>query len=105
MEDPKEPYTMGQWAVKPGREKEFIATWKEFADWTRRSRYGMIEASLLQDTEDPHLFRSYGNWEDADSINEWRQTPEWKKYYSKLKGLCQDIQIRTLKSVAHVEKR
>jgi len=105
MKETKGSYTMGQWFVKPGREKEFIAAWKEFADWTQKSQYGVIEATLLQDTEDPHLFRSYGNWKDADSINLWRRTPEWKRYYSKLMELCQDVQIRTLKSVAYLQKR
>src|SRR4029079_16206921 len=57
-------YTHTTWHVKPGSEEEFVRRWGEWADWTRRQ--GLVEdALLLQDTEDPRRFVSFGPWESV----------------------------------------
>jgi hypothetical protein len=29
-----QPFTLGEWLVKPGKESEFIEAWNSFAKWT-----------------------------------------------------------------------
>lgn len=98
-------YTSGRWNVKPGNEKEFVRTWKEFATWTIKSKRGMIDARLLQEADDALRFISVGSWQDMDSVGEWRKTAEFKKFLAKLTDLCGEIQIRTLRSVLLVGGR
>lgn len=69
------PYTVGVWMVKAGNEDAFIRAWAAFARWTVDNVPGAREARLLQDMDRPQWFISLGPWDDADSIDAWRQRP------------------------------
>jgi len=98
-------FTSGAWYVKPGKEKEFVAAWKAFADWTLKNAHGVTEAYLLQDQDDSRSFVSFGPWRDEEAVQEWRKKPQFKVHLAKFKLLCDDIQVRTMRPVAHPSKR
>lgn len=95
-------YTLGIWLVKPDREKDFIAAWKEFARWTINNQNGAVSGTLLQDTQHPQRFISFGPWKDKESIEAWRQTPVFQVFLKKARALCDEIQPQMLKSVVTV---
>jgi quinol monooxygenase YgiN len=101
MEDIGQPYTVGIWTVKPGKEAEFIQAWREFAEWTSKQGLGVGTGRLVQDTENPRRFISFGPWPSVEVIEQWRAMPEFKAFFEKVRELCDEIQPRTLKLVAH----
>lgn len=93
------PYTFGRWRVKAGREEEFVAAWKEFADWT--AMQGLASsAKLLRDHEDRTLFVSFGPWEDLETIRRWRSLPGFHERVAALHALLDSFEPRTLELVA-----
>ncbi len=94
------PYTVGLWTVKPGKEKEFIAEWDAFAQWTSKNQPGAQTGYLLQDPRSPENFISFGPWENEAAINRWRDSPEFKAFAVKAKELCSEFQPRSLMLVA-----
>lgn len=96
-------YVMNLWQVKKGNEKNFIDTWTEFAEYSLKN-HRVFEATLLQENENLQKFVSSGRWEDDEAVKEWRSSPEFNKYFVRLKELCDDIQPKTLKQVSFVKK-
>ncbi len=92
----KIPYTVGLWTVKPGKEKDFIAGWEAFAQWTSKNQPGAKTGYLLQDPNSPGKFISFGPWENEEAINEWRESSEFKAFALKAKDLCSEFQPRSL---------
>jgi quinol monooxygenase YgiN len=96
-------YTSSLWTAKKGKEATLIAAWENFAKWSSQQRLGLIEAALLQDSEQPQRFVSYGVWQNPQGIQAWRQRPEFREFVTKVQELCQDMQPpRMSKSVATV---
>ncbi|OGO48994.1 MAG: hypothetical protein A2Z30_02505 [Chloroflexi bacterium RBG_16_64_43] len=93
-------FTSGQWLVKPGKEAEFISAWDAFAQWTGQNQPGVGSGHLLQDTTNPRSFVSFGPWDSKEAIERWRENPEFRTFLSSARGLCDDIQPRTLTLVA-----
>jgi hypothetical protein len=63
-------WTHGVWTVKPGREEEFVAAWRELVPVGKA--LGSDDASLLRDRDDPNVFRSFGPWPDLETIARFR---------------------------------
>ena len=102
----REPvYTTGIWLVNPGREEEFIAAWKEFAEWTSRLGGGSLEVLLLQDAEQPQRFVSVGPWKDVPDIRAWRNTTEFGAFMQRAKELCTGIHPAIMKPVVRIGER
>ncbi|MBW3577107.1 MAG: hypothetical protein KY462_05100 [Actinobacteria bacterium] len=40
-------YTLGEWTAKDRRQDEFMAAWREFAEWTAANVPGATWAKLL----------------------------------------------------------
>jgi len=93
-------YTHGLWIVKTGNEKAFIDHWSSFAQWTAKNYPGGGKGYLLQDLDNPQQFVSFGPWKDMETVNKWREDPEFKKFVSKARELCESFQPRSLKVVA-----
>ncbi len=98
-----QPYTSGIWTVKPGKEEEFIQAWREFANWSGSSQVGAGAARLLQDLEHPNRLISFGDWDNPESIQQWRSTPEFAAFLVQARALCDDIQPGTFKVVAYLD--
>ena len=105
MGEPGQLYTSGLWSVRPGKEADFIRAWEQFAQWTSEHQPGVGDGRLLQDPEHPDKFLSFGPWESAERIAEWRSRPEFAAFVTTARELCEDIQPRTLKLVVHVPSR
>ena len=100
MEEIGQLFTAATWTVKSGKEEEFIRAWDEFAKWTSQNQQGAGQGQLVQDLENPTGFLSFGPWESAERIAEWRATPHFAAFLAKARKLCDEIQPRTLKLVA-----
>ena len=95
-----QPYTLGNWTVKAGNEKTFIAEWQAFARWTAKNQFGAGTGHLLQDPAHPQKFVSFGSWESPDAIKAWRECSEFKSFVSKGRALCDEFEPWTLVEVA-----
>jgi quinol monooxygenase YgiN len=95
-----EVYTAGLWTARPGNEAHFIAAWQEFATWTTQHVPGNLNARLLQDLNEPRRFVSFGPWDSTESVEAWRQLPEFQTFFATAKELCEAIEPHTLRQVA-----
>jgi len=94
-------YTSGNWIAKQGREMDFIAAWRDFAEWTHRE-VGIQNAKLLRDSGDPRRFLSFGPWDSLENIERWRSLPGFQERIGKMRELLEDFVGRTLEVVAEV---
>ena len=94
-------YTSGTWKVTPGREDEFVNSWKELATRTQGDFPGAT-ATLLRDRDDPTLFLSFGPWESLEQIEQWRASETFQTGVGKIRPLLTEFTPRTLDPVASV---
>ncbi len=104
MDQPRQPYTLGIWTVKPGSEDTFLSEWKAFAEWSSKNQPGAGSAYLLRDLDHPQMFVSYGSWIDSAAINRWRSTPEFKRFVGKVKTICDAFEPHSMELVATVSQ-
>jgi heme-degrading monooxygenase HmoA len=104
MNESEELYSLGIWTAKLGNEDALISAWQQFAQWTLEHQPGAGEARMVQDLEHPNRFITFGPWEDAQSLQAWRQTSEFIGFVRRARELCEEIQPNTLKTVAHVTR-
>lgn len=95
-------YSVGLWTVKTGKEEAFLKTWTDFANWTLNNQKGSLSVVMLQDLEQKNQFISFGPWKNLESLQAWRQRPEFKVAFLKLKELCDEIKPNTMKSVINI---
>jgi heme-degrading monooxygenase HmoA len=95
-------YTLGIWTTLPGKEEEFMKAWKEFAKWTQIHLHGSGTAQLLQDVDQPQRFISLGPWDNRESIQEWRASPEFKNAVLTFRQLCTEIKPMTMQEVVRL---
>lgn len=84
-------YTLGEWHVKPGLEAEFVAAWRELGVWTEATVPGNTWAKLLQDEEDPRRFISFGPWQDAEAVAEWRGHAGFQERVARIQQLMESF--------------
>jgi heme-degrading monooxygenase HmoA len=84
-------YASGNWIVNRGSEKEFIARWISFLEWTRASAPGLQSARLIQDADDSRHFISFASWDSAESMKTWRSQPEFARMLGACRELCDDF--------------
>jgi heme-degrading monooxygenase HmoA len=87
-------YTAGNWTVKRGREDEFVALWRELADWSARA-FPDARGTLLRDREQPNRFLSFGPWESVEQIEAWRSAPEWQELVGRMRELLESFEPGT----------
>jgi heme-degrading monooxygenase HmoA len=95
-------YTSAEWRTKPGREREFISLWQEFASWSKENFPEAVEAKLLQNREDPTLFVSVGQWRTEEVVQTWRKSQGFQERMTKLREMLEEVEIRALNAVAEV---
>lgn len=93
-------YTSATWIVKEGREADFVAAWRSFAEWTSRTMEGVGVGHLLQQVDQPRHFLSFGHWASQEAIQRWRGTPEFQEFLTRARLLCEEVRPRTLSLVA-----
>ena len=95
-------YAAEIWSVKQGKEEEFLKIWVDLANWTKANEKCSINVVLLQDLEQKNLFWSFGPWKTSECVQAWRQQPEFKAALVKLKEVCDEIKLRTMRSVFNI---
>jgi heme-degrading monooxygenase HmoA len=98
-----EPWTLGSWRTREGKEQDFRRAWETFARWTIANIPGATEAFLLQDPNDPLHFVSFGPWQSLGSIADWRSRNEFAAFLSQANDLCEAFQPSTYQLAAHVQ--
>src|SRR5215203_858279 len=73
------PYTSGIWTVKPGREEDFVARWRELAEWASVEFPGAGRPTLLRDMDQSHRFVSFGAWQNLEQIEAFRRHAEFAR--------------------------
>lgn len=96
------PYSSGVWIAKPGRETEFAAEWREFADWSLATIDGADWAKLLQDLSHPTRFVSFGPWNSLEAIEAWRSHPGFAERVGRIRELIESLEPSTLEAVVEV---
>lgn len=94
-------YSVSVWVVRPGREDEFIAQWRELAAITSRAMVGRKEQSrLLRDHDRPNRFVSLAVWDGAAVLRAWRAGPEFRTCLERMSGLLEEFIPMTLEDVS-----
>jgi heme-degrading monooxygenase HmoA len=87
-----EHYASGNWLVKEGSEREFVARWRDWLTASTRDVPGFGSARLLQDRSDPRHFVSVSEWADPDSRDAWKSSPAFAEGLASCRFLCEDFQ-------------
>jgi heme-degrading monooxygenase HmoA len=95
-------FTHGRWVVKTRREDEFIAAWRDFAEWTKANIDGNQGAWLLRDREEPNRFSSFGAWQGLEAVEAWRARPEFQERIGHMQEMLEDFSAYTLDLAAQV---
>jgi len=72
-----EIFTYGRFEVEPQNEQAFFDAWSEFAAWTSQ-RPGSVALRLARDVRSAGRFISFGQWDDADAVRDWKSSVEFK---------------------------
>lgn len=84
-----QPYTFAVWSVRPGREDDFVAGWRELAEWTAANAPGAGISRLLQDEDQPTRFISVGPWDDKDAIAASRSQLGFQERIARLREMLE----------------
>jgi quinol monooxygenase YgiN len=90
-------WTHGVWTVTPGREEEFVAAWREMARDALAEFTPSSEPHLLRDRERPNVFRSFGEWDDAETVERFRA--HIRPHLERIGALTESIEFYTLDEV------
>jgi quinol monooxygenase YgiN len=97
-------YTHGTWIVKPGREDEFVAAWRELAEWTR-ALIPEARGTLLRDREEPNRFHSFGPWTSEEVVDGWRGDPGFQERIEKIRVFVESFEPRLMDPVVEMNDR
>jgi len=88
-----QPFTSGDWVAKEGQEEALIARWTEFVEWSVETLGADATESpiLIRDSADPRHFISFGGWRDAETVQSWRQHPEFQERLGRCRELCDEF--------------
>ncbi|WP_405598492.1 antibiotic biosynthesis monooxygenase [Streptomyces sp. NBC_01410] len=84
-------WASGSWHVAEDKAEEFIERWTTFLTWTREANEGFVTARLIHDLNDPDHFLSFAEWRDVDSLNAWKNKPEFAEYFGGCRALCSQM--------------
>ncbi|MEX2581721.1 MAG: hypothetical protein WD766_00470 [Gemmatimonadota bacterium] len=94
-------YTLGAWRVRTGREAEFVAAWEELGQiFAALPHPPTGRGTLLQSTEDPGLFYSFGPWRRLEDIEAMRANPPAREGITNLIALCTEATPGSFRVVA-----
>lgn len=96
-------YTHHVWVVRSGREEEFVARWRDLAEWTAANVAGAGTARLLQDMDQPGRFISVAPWENSEALASWRSLLGYQERLGRLRELLETFTPSTLALRARVK--
>jgi heme-degrading monooxygenase HmoA len=104
MADVGQPYTSGRWLVREGRVDEFIRRWTAFTEWSRDAVAGAQHFALIQDSNEPRRFLSFGAWDASESVQAWRGSPEFAQQLGACRELCDEFEAHDFALVSEVTR-
>jgi heme-degrading monooxygenase HmoA len=87
----REHYASGNWLVTEGKEEEFIGRWRDWISKSTQNTSGFGSARLMQDVADSRHFLSFSDWEDAQSRDSWKASPEFAQGLAGCRELCEEF--------------
>ncbi len=95
-------YTHGRWTVRAGREDEFVALWRAFAEWAAAHLPDARWAVLSRNRDRPNEFVSFGPWPTLEAIDDFRSRPEFAAALAGMRPLLDSVETATLEEVVVV---
>ena len=95
-------YTFGRWVVKAGQEAAFIEVWKELGTFFLSLPEPPGQGTLVQSTDNPNLFYSFGPWPNAEAVAAMRADPGTPAVIGRLAALCEEATPGMFRLVATV---
>ena len=96
-----QPMRLGIWMVKSEKTSEFIEAWQLSADWISQNLPEDGEGILLQDTEDPNKFISFGFSSNLEKAQEVMSQTEYQELFSRVRALCDNVQPHRMNIVGY----
>jgi hypothetical protein len=96
-----QPMRLGIWMVKSEKTSEFIKAWQLSADWIAQNLPEDGEAILLQETEDPNKFISFGFSSNLEKVQDVMSQTEYQELFSRVRALCDDVQPHRMNVVGY----
>jgi len=97
-----ETYTSGVWLAKAGEEDDFVAAWREFANWAR-TMPGCGTLRLVRDLEEPSRFMSFAPWESFETQRDWKENDEFRERIMRVRRHVDDFTPSTFELVTQVD--
>lgn len=88
-------YAVAIWLARDGRQADLVNAWLALGDWAARHQPGAVEALILQDIHRPQRLVSVDVWQDAESLDAWRATPEYRAFMLEARELCDRVEVLT----------
>jgi quinol monooxygenase YgiN len=95
-------YSIAVWMIKPGREEEFISTWRDFAQWTAERNVGAVSGTLVQDSDEPRRFFCFWPFKDREGISKWRSDPKFREFMMRMRAYCENCQPSIARQVGFI---
>jgi quinol monooxygenase YgiN len=89
-------WTHGTWTVRPGREDDFVRSWREMARRATTELEVAARPTLLRDRERPNVFVSFGPWPSIDDVQRFRSSPTFRESVAGMEDLLESFEARTL---------
>lgn len=95
-------YTLALWRARSGEEDGLVAAWKAMAAATKAD-FPDATAVLLRDREDPRLFVSFGPWESAEQVQQWRASRAFTEGVGAMRPHLDHLEPHTMDVVTVVD--
>jgi hypothetical protein len=100
VEEIKQHFRLGIWAVKPEKREKFIEAWQTSSDWLTQKLPNERGAVLLEDTNDPTRFISYAPISEFEVTNEVMSGPEFQEHWGAVMQLCDGVEPHSMQVVS-----
>src|SRR3954447_14585275 len=94
-------WTHTVWTVRPGREEDFVAAWREMAREVAADMRMRRPPTLLRDHDRQNVFISFAPWEDVDVATRFRSSQIFGRHVSAMGEMIQSVDAHTLDQVQH----
>lgn len=99
MEEIKQQFRLGIWAVKPEKREKFIEAWQTSGDWLSQRLPNERGAVLLEDTNDPGKFISYAPISQPEIANKVMSGSEFQELWGAVMQLCDGVEPHSMRVV------
>jgi heme-degrading monooxygenase HmoA len=95
-------YSFNLWKIKDGNEQEFLDIWENELAKTFVELNPYSKATLVQSTDSPNIYYSFGPWIKLDELQAARSSKDYRSAVSKLVSLCDIAKSGSFKNILTV---